>query len=69
MSELGDQKTVEVDYERIETSTPLAIKFWLIGPDGRSRIAWVPRSQIVELDRENKTMEVAEWVAIEKGLV
>ena len=29
---------------------------------------WIPSSQIQDLDEDGKTMEIPDWMAVEKGL-
>lgn len=58
-------ETVEIDFDEITRVTDEAIQL-----DGKT---WLPRSQIVDGEHlelgDGGPIEVAEWIAIEKGLV
>lgn len=51
-------------FERLVHQTTDA---WLIETDSGDEV-WLPKSQC-ELDEDDNTVEVPEWLAIEKGLV
>ncbi len=54
--------TIEIAGE-IRSEAEKAFQFY----DG-AKIVWLPKSQVV-WDQDAKTMEMEEWLAIEKGLV
>lgn len=58
-----EDRMAEIDYDGIEHETPDAVMF-----DIDNKLVWLPKSQI-EFDRDDKTIELPEWLATEKGLV
>lgn len=64
-----EHTTVEILVDRIEDETDLALCLVIPCPDGKNRHTWIPKSQIISEDWPNKTIEILEWVAIEKDLV
>ena len=55
--------TTEISYDEIEHETDEAVMFEI-----DNLLVWLPKSQI-EFDRDEKTIELPEWLAVEKGLV
>jgi hypothetical protein len=55
---------VEIGFDEIVLETD---KAWLVKVDKDENV-WLPKSQC-ELDEDAKTVMVAEWLAIDKGLV
>lgn len=70
--EADDQEEVSVTWVSIVRQTDAAILFGLPNPD-RSAFdeidVWLPKSQILDLDYEEQTVTVPEWLAYEKGLI
>jgi len=56
-------KPTEVSYDEIEHETEQAILFVF-----DNLLVWLPLSQI-SFNRDDKTIELPEWLATEKGLV
>lgn len=63
-----DETTVQIEFEHIVHETDAAYLLEVPTYSENTKDVWIPKSQVAELDREGKTMEVTEWVAIEKGL-
>lgn len=62
--EIRSLRPVEVNYDEVVIETD---KAWLVRIDKDEDI-WLPKSQC-EMDEDAKNLMVAEWLAIEKGLV
>ena len=63
---------VELDYEEImaETDKAKLILFELDPSDpDKDKEVWIPESEIHEIDKDNHTITISEWLAIEKLLV
>ena len=58
-----DQKTITLVYDEIGCLTAQAILF-LFGDDK----AWIPKSQITDLDEKMKTVDIPLWIAEEKEI-
>lgn len=58
-----DENTRVIGYTKIVTHTPKAL---LVRIDDHE--FWLPRSGIVEIDENTKSMEVLEWLARDRGL-
>jgi hypothetical protein len=64
---MSTSEPVEISFEELVRETPAA--FLLKMEEGIfGEKVWFPKSQCT-LDEETKTIEVPEWLAIEKGLV
>ncbi len=50
-------------WDKMKAMTPLAILF-IFGDDN----VWLPKSQILDLDEETKTLEISQWLAEEKEI-
>lgn len=59
------QELTDVDYERIKVDDPTlkAVLFVI-----NRKEVWLPRSQI-EVDTDDKTITMPEWLALDKGLI
>ncbi len=65
---LKDETTVEIEFEMIVHETDAAYLLEVPTFGEKTADVWIPKSQVAQIDREAKTMEVTEWVAVEKGL-
>ena len=63
-----DETTVQIEFEMIVHETDAAYLIEVPTVSDKTADVWIPKSQVAEIDREGKTMEVTEWVAVEKGL-
>lgn len=61
MKKDNDIVTIEVDL-KVETKAAYGINI------GEEQLVWVPKSQC-EYDEDDETLQIPEWLAIEKGLV
>jgi hypothetical protein len=56
--------TIELEYIKILHEKLLSYRFAFPEAD-----VWLPKSQIVEMDEDHKTVTIPEWLAVEKELV
>jgi hypothetical protein len=59
-----DKEWVEVDFDAVEHETPDS---WLIRVDRETY--WLPKSMCRNFDAQSKSVEVEEWIAVDRGLV
>lgn len=62
---MSNQKRCEVDFDWVDDSEGSQAVLFGIG----DREVWVPRSVIYEIDQDGRTVDIAEWKAIELELV
>ncbi|MCK4821700.1 hypothetical protein KA005_38395 [bacterium] len=55
--------SIILTWDKIKATTSLAVLF-VFGDD----VVWIPKSQITDLDQENKTLEIPLWLAEEKEI-
>lgn len=60
---MTDQETIILTWDKIKATTPLAVLF-VFGDD----VVWIPKSQMTDLDQEDKTLEIPLWLAEEKEI-
>ena len=60
---MTNQETIILTWDKIQATTPLAVLF-VFGDDD----VWIPKSQIKDLDQEDKTLEIPLWLAEEKEI-
>ena len=66
-------ETVTLDYDRICKDDPMLSAILIVFEDGDDEdddlIVWIPRSQIVDHDEDERTITIPQWLAEAKGLV
>lgn len=63
-----DGDPVEIEYEEIVATSKGAICFRVPTYQNETREMWIPRSQIIEHDKEARTFEIPEWLAQDRGM-
>lgn len=64
-----DEATVQIEFTQLIHETDAAYLFEIPTYADEHSDHWIPKSQVAQLDREGKTVEILEWLAVEKGLV
>lgn len=63
MANHSDEPT-EIDYDQYSRSSLAAHRFIIDGKE-----YWIPKSQMTDWDKEEKTFCIPEWLAFEKELI
>ena len=60
-------ETTEIEYDSIGHATKDAIGFVIEGDE--DNLVWVPNSLIEDHDRDEKTLSIPVWFALNEGLI